>query len=289
MAPIPWGKFPTVAEHQLARRWLQFTANIGRAPNTIDAYGRAVEDHLRFCAAEGTDPLLARADTVAAWIRNMLDRPSRSPSKAPPRTETGLAKRDHPTTPGRCPVLLRVLGGGRPARAELGPPRAGRPWRPQTPPGPRTAYRAGSLDPQRGCLATDPGYMRCGIAAQSADGHTRLRRCSAPRRARPARRRGLRARAPSDPSAGGDHQVPKGPGSGLRHYLVAAVRGLSPRTSHTLRPHRRTAVPVDVKPQLRRPAGRFQLVEDRRKHRSTCRGRPSVHAHLPASTAGGKE
>ena len=44
MAPIPWGKFPTVAEHQLARRWLHFTANIGRAPNTIDAYGRAVED-----------------------------------------------------------------------------------------------------------------------------------------------------------------------------------------------------------------------------------------------------
>lgn len=91
MAPIPWGKYPTVAEHQLARRWLQFTANIGRAPNTIDAYGRAVEDHLRFCAAEGTDPLLARADTVAAWIRDMLDRSSRRPSKAPPRTETGLA------------------------------------------------------------------------------------------------------------------------------------------------------------------------------------------------------
>jgi site-specific recombinase XerD len=68
-----------------------FTANIGRAPNTINAYGRAVEDHLRFCAAEGTDPLLARADTVAAWIRNMLDRPWCPPSKAPPRTETGLA------------------------------------------------------------------------------------------------------------------------------------------------------------------------------------------------------
>ncbi|MFE7127583.1 hypothetical protein [Streptomyces sp. NPDC057617] len=73
MAPIPWGKFPTVAEHQLARRWLEFMANIGRAPNTVDAYGRAVEDHLRFCASAGTDPLLARADTVAAWIRNMLD------------------------------------------------------------------------------------------------------------------------------------------------------------------------------------------------------------------------
>ncbi|MEV6513955.1 site-specific integrase [Streptomyces sp. NPDC051642] len=93
MAPIPWGKFPTVAEHQLARRWLQFTANIGRAPNTIDAYGRAVEDHLRFCAAEATDPLVARADTVAAWIRNMLDRPRTvgHASKGPRQAATGLA------------------------------------------------------------------------------------------------------------------------------------------------------------------------------------------------------
>ncbi|GGL68070.1 integrase [Streptomyces anthocyanicus] len=91
MAPIPWGKFPTVAEHQQAHRWLQFTANIGRAPNTIDAYGRAVEDHLRFCAAEGTDPLLARADTVAAWIRNMLDRPSRRPAKGSRHAGTALA------------------------------------------------------------------------------------------------------------------------------------------------------------------------------------------------------
>ncbi|WP_143608684.1 hypothetical protein [Streptomyces sp. CB03234] len=53
-------------------------ANIGRAPNTIDAYGRAVEDHLRFCAAEGTEPLYAKPDTVAAWIGEMLERP---PSK----------------------------------------------------------------------------------------------------------------------------------------------------------------------------------------------------------------
>ncbi|MEV7192034.1 site-specific integrase [Streptomyces sp. NPDC093510] len=91
MAPIPWGKFPTLAEHQLARRWLQFMANIGRAPNTIDAYGRAVEDHLRFCAVDGTDPVLAGADTVAAWIGDMLDRPRQRTEKAPLRSETGLA------------------------------------------------------------------------------------------------------------------------------------------------------------------------------------------------------
>jgi len=65
-------------------------ANIGRASNTIDAYGGAVEDHLRFCAVEGTDPVLAGADTVAAWIWDMLDRPRRRSAKAL-HPETGLA------------------------------------------------------------------------------------------------------------------------------------------------------------------------------------------------------
>ncbi|MEU7189444.1 site-specific integrase [Streptomyces sp. NPDC045369] len=74
MVDVPWGKFPTLAAGREARRWLQFLANIGRAPNTIDAYGRAVEGHLRFCAAEGAEPLDAKADTVAAWVGEMLER-----------------------------------------------------------------------------------------------------------------------------------------------------------------------------------------------------------------------
>ncbi|MGI5171445.1 hypothetical protein ACQEU3_44560 [Spirillospora sp. CA-253888] len=65
-----------MAGHEHARRWLQFTANIGRAPNTIEAYGRAVEDHLRFCVLVGADPLTVRADVVAAWIGDMHDRPN---------------------------------------------------------------------------------------------------------------------------------------------------------------------------------------------------------------------
>lgn len=38
---------PLVIGEGYARRWLQFTANIGRAPNTITASGRALKDHLR--------------------------------------------------------------------------------------------------------------------------------------------------------------------------------------------------------------------------------------------------
>ena len=38
-------------------------------------YGRAVEDHLRFCIVVGADPLTARADVVAGWIGDMHERP----------------------------------------------------------------------------------------------------------------------------------------------------------------------------------------------------------------------
>jgi site-specific recombinase XerD len=74
MALIIWGRFPLVAGHDHARRWVQFIANIGRAANTVDAYGRAVEDHLRFCAAVGADPLSLRPDVVAAWIGDLHER-----------------------------------------------------------------------------------------------------------------------------------------------------------------------------------------------------------------------
>ncbi|MFG2006154.1 tyrosine-type recombinase/integrase [Spirillospora sp. NPDC048911] len=76
MTSINWDKFPLAAGHEHARRWLQFTANIGRAPNTVEAYGRAVEDHLRFCALVGADPLTVRADVVAAWVGDMHERPN---------------------------------------------------------------------------------------------------------------------------------------------------------------------------------------------------------------------
>jgi site-specific recombinase XerD len=76
MTMIDWDKFPHLAKDENARRWLQFTANIGRAPNTVLAYGRAVEDHLRFCVNVDAEPLTVRADVVAAWIGDMHQRPN---------------------------------------------------------------------------------------------------------------------------------------------------------------------------------------------------------------------
>jgi site-specific recombinase XerD len=81
MTSVPWEKFPLLAGDEHARRWLQFTANIGRAPNTVTAYGRAVEDHLRFCALVGAETLTIRADGVAAWIGDLHERPNPRGSK----------------------------------------------------------------------------------------------------------------------------------------------------------------------------------------------------------------
>jgi integrase/recombinase XerD len=89
---VVWERYPLLAAHQHARRWLQFTANLGRAANTIDAYGRAVEDHLRVCALLGADPLTLRPDVVAAWIGDLHQRPTpRSAQAGHPGSGGGLA------------------------------------------------------------------------------------------------------------------------------------------------------------------------------------------------------
>lgn len=78
MMTVQWERYPLVEQHPEARRWLQFTANIGRAPNTVDAYGRAVEDHLTFCLTVSASPETARPEVVAAWIGDMHQRPNPS-------------------------------------------------------------------------------------------------------------------------------------------------------------------------------------------------------------------
>lgn len=78
MITVQWERYPLVDRHPEGRRWLQFTANIGRAWNTVDAYGRAVDDHLAFCLTIGTSPEAARPDAVAAWIGDMHRRPNRN-------------------------------------------------------------------------------------------------------------------------------------------------------------------------------------------------------------------
>ena len=45
---VRWGRYPAVAGHGMARRWMETQVLLGMAPNTVDAYARGVEDFLGF-------------------------------------------------------------------------------------------------------------------------------------------------------------------------------------------------------------------------------------------------
>jgi integrase/recombinase XerD len=64
-----------VAQSPHARSWLTIQAHLGLAPNTIDAYGRALEDYLAFSASQAIIPESAHRDHLAAYVRNLTTRP----------------------------------------------------------------------------------------------------------------------------------------------------------------------------------------------------------------------
>src|SRR6266566_6515094 len=74
MTEVQWSHLPLVAAYEHAYRWLQFTAYLGRAHNTIEAYGRALDDHLRFCGSVGAEPAPIASDVIAAWIGDLRER-----------------------------------------------------------------------------------------------------------------------------------------------------------------------------------------------------------------------
>jgi site-specific recombinase XerD len=70
---IQWARYPHVRENLHARNWLTFLWNLGRAENTLKAYGSALENHLWFCKSRGLEPEAIGPDGIAMWIRTLLD------------------------------------------------------------------------------------------------------------------------------------------------------------------------------------------------------------------------
>jgi hypothetical protein len=50
---VKWEKFPLVADQETPKAWLTFQGRLGLAPNTLQAYGHALNDYLDFCLQEG--------------------------------------------------------------------------------------------------------------------------------------------------------------------------------------------------------------------------------------------
>ena len=66
-----------LGRHPGAAEWLRIWADLGRAPRTIDAYGRGLAEYLHVCEREGVEPVSATRAHVAVFVRELTARPSR--------------------------------------------------------------------------------------------------------------------------------------------------------------------------------------------------------------------
>lgn len=93
MNNICWERYPLLAEHMHGRKWLTIQQNLGLAQNTIEAYGRALEDYFVFSKAQAVAPNEAAKVHIAAYVRDLSTRsvPSRKTSKQPAMPLAGLS------------------------------------------------------------------------------------------------------------------------------------------------------------------------------------------------------
>ncbi len=81
MSDIHWHRYPKVAQSTMAKTWLEIQFNLGLALNTVEAYGRALEDFHSFCGQISIEPNLAKREHIAAYIRDLMTRPNPRCSK----------------------------------------------------------------------------------------------------------------------------------------------------------------------------------------------------------------
>jgi integrase/recombinase XerD len=67
-------RYPQVSVDLYGRGWLDFQANRGLAPNTLDAYGRNLDAYLRFLGVKSATAKDARRSDVASYVRELTSR-----------------------------------------------------------------------------------------------------------------------------------------------------------------------------------------------------------------------
>ncbi len=81
MSEIEWSRYPLVAENDLGRRWLQIQRDLSLAQNTVEAYGRGLEEFLRFIRDLEKAPTEVGGEILAAYVRSLRARPGASRGK----------------------------------------------------------------------------------------------------------------------------------------------------------------------------------------------------------------
>lgn len=73
---IRWERYPSLSQSEHGRVWLTIQMNLGLAQNTVDAYGRALEDFLTFGSKKGFVPEAATREHLSQYVHNLSSRPN---------------------------------------------------------------------------------------------------------------------------------------------------------------------------------------------------------------------
>src|SRR5258708_15159487 len=76
MNTICWQAYPFVDQTELARTWLEIQSRLQLAPKTIDAYGRSLNDFLKFCTKQAIEPAGVTREQVALYVQDLATRPN---------------------------------------------------------------------------------------------------------------------------------------------------------------------------------------------------------------------
>lgn len=72
---MSWERFPLIACSRNARTWLTIQVNLGLAVNTVQAYGRSLEEYFSFCSGRSVAADIANREHIAAFVRVLATRP----------------------------------------------------------------------------------------------------------------------------------------------------------------------------------------------------------------------
>jgi len=75
-------RYPSVQSCEDACTWFRIQTNLGLAHNTLQAYGRALNDFLAFTGKSGASIVAASREHISAWVRDLLSRSNNRSNKA---------------------------------------------------------------------------------------------------------------------------------------------------------------------------------------------------------------
>lgn len=77
---IRWDKFPFVCKNPQGKEWLEIQQLLGLASNTVEAYGRGLEQFLGWCQCEKIMPTTATRPDIARYVGYLRQRPGANPA-----------------------------------------------------------------------------------------------------------------------------------------------------------------------------------------------------------------